>query len=951
MGTGASQLKSKPDVRTELAASDEFRIRCFQTFKQADVYNTGMLTAEEIWPLLTQDGIGLQLSQEQIETLIALSKLQPDDVVKYQTFVSTLQKLLQKLFKKEKTSFNPGSTAEDWCMITNGGENGLPLFMNKITGEVQNKAPHIANQNSPFEEVTFEYFNLPNGNEVTTYMTEEGRLYLDFDTDQWRPIPEEWVEFIPQDSDEPDFSEMYDDPRFGEYEHPELGQMYLYLMESPRNTYLYMDTDSGEWHHLPLAWERSIPAVQQQLKELDRLFPEWHNINEQLLVLKECNYDINEAIVFADMNWNFTGRCDLNRFTPAQLVRSGSIVDYAKKGRRTKAHSGNNSTTNGVSDGNGLSVSAAETIDKLQKQLRRKDKLVRQLRASNVEQEGNHVRALVREKTRVQTVADRNLREAMEAQEVVGDLQYECEQWRQKAMDLEEQLIRFRAGNETIVALQDEVESLRSGNNRQLLEKKDREIERLRMDNVGLKLKIQDIQKRLEDPSKNEQTVKFINRIRSKVQQLRAEKEASEVELKANLQNLNRLFSLSMAQAKKLHDDVHFRIKEIRSKYLKEQMARKLLYNKVQELKGNIRVFLRVRKDTRGKSIFKFPEDNECLLPTIAGGTATFEFDQCYGPETTQEQVFTDTKPLILSCVDGYNVCIMAYGQTGSGKTFTMMGPPSNPGVNRRAIRELLALCDSKEEVDYTISVSLLEVYNEKVYDLLSASRKKTLSIHSSVQGTYVGNLIEIDVNTVKDIERIMAKGDKNRSQAATKMNTDSSRSHLLLQLKVTGYNNISNTTTVGKLTLVDLAGSERVSKSEASGERLVEAAAINKSLSALGHVFKSLASDSPHIPYRNSKLTHVLQDSLGGDSKTAVFVNVSPLDMNLPETHCTLNFGAGIRNIELGPATKHSNRGAGKGGNNTNSNNKKSRKSGKKMPPPQITRHLSAQFAARKRK
>ena len=251
-----------------------------------------------------------------------------------------------------------------------------------------------------------------------------------------------------------------------------------------------------------------------------------------------------------------------------------------------------------------------------------------------------------------------------------------------------------------------------------------------------------------------------------------------------------------------------------------------------------------------------------------------------------------------------------------------------------------------------------LQVYNEKLFDLLSPTRGESLSIHASpqvccahsdminpclcvcvcvcvlpvsvpftvslslsvveltlcllapcrdmCQGTYVGNLTEKTVKTQAEIEQIMAMGDKNRSMAATKMNTDSSRSHLLLQLRVTGYNTISNTTTVGKLTLVDLAGSERVSKTEASGERLVEAAAINKSLSALAHVFKSLATNSPHIPYRNSKLTHVLQDSLGGDSKTCVFINVSPLQSNLQETHCTLAFGEGIRKIELGPATKH---------------------------------------------
>jgi len=121
----------------------------------------------------------------------------------------------------------------------------------------------------------------------------------------------------------------------------------------------------------------------------------------------------------------------------------------------------------------------------------------------------------------------------------------------------------------------------------------------------------------------------------------------------------------------------------------------------------------------------------------------------------------------------------------------------------------------------------------------------------------------------------------------------------------VVGQNKISNQRTFGKLTLVDLAGSERISKTEAAGERLVEAAAINKSLTALGQVFQALATNSPHVPYRNSKLTHALQDSLGGDSKTCVFVALSPLESNLAESHSTLKFGQNIRKIELGPATK----------------------------------------------
>ena len=197
------------------------------------------------------------------------------------------------------------------------------------------------------------------------------------------------------------------------------------------------------------------------------------------------------------------------------------------------------------------------------------------------------------------------------------------------------------------------------------------------------------------------------------------------------------------------------------------------------------------------------------------------------------------------------------------------------------------------------------QVYNEKLYDLLTGDRTKGLDIHQGPDGTYIGNLSSEFVHTPADVQATMDKGEKHRSVASTKMNSDSSRSHLMLQLKVVGVNKISHVRTVGKLTLVDLAGSERISKTEASGDRLVEAAAINKSLTALGQVFAALANNSPHVPYRNSKLTHALQDSLGGDSKTCVFVALSPLESNLAETHSTLKFGQNIRKIELGPATR----------------------------------------------
>lgn len=239
----------------------------------------------------------------------------------------------------------------------------------------------------------------------------------------------------------------------------------------------------------------------------------------------------------------------------------------------------------------------------------------------------------------------------------------------------------------------------------------------------------------------------------------------------------------------------------------------------------------------------------------------------------------------------------MAYGQTGSGKTYTMMGTEENMGVNRRAIREILRVCqDRASDYEFDIRVSLLEIYNEKIIDLLSRDSvdKQDCDLRQDPQTrhNYVTNLTTRPVKAIDDIVHALEDGEKNRSTAATKMNSHSSRSHLLLTITVDSLNHLTSVRSQGKLTMVDLAGSERLSKTEATGPRLVEAAAINKSLSALGQVFTSLRTGQSHVPYRNSKLTHLLQDSLGGDSKCAVFVNVSPAATNLAETIGTLNFG-----------------------------------------------------------
>jgi len=377
-------------------------------------------------------------------------------------------------------------------------------------------------------------------------------------------------------------------------------------------------------------------------------------------------------------------------------------------------------------------------------------------------------------------------------------------------------------------------------------------------------------------------------------------------------------FREAILESKKIKQGYEEASIDLNTKYMKEQALRKKYYNTIQELKGNIRVFVRVRKDNRGEydvsgtqfGVFKFPNKTECMLQQVDSSLPDkkHEFACVYNPDATQEEVFVDTAPVILSVIDGYNVCIMAYGQTGSGKTFTMMGPTDNPGVNRRAIKALLSDLDkAKDTLSYELDAAQVEVYNEGVYDLLSNKpRAETkLKVRQLPKKIELQGMVKRPIKTMEDALQVMVDGDKNRSTSATAMNSASSRSHLIFMINIRTTNLLTGAKTDSLLTLVDLAGSERVGKSEVTGDGLKEAAAINKSLSALGMVFGALGKKSPHIPYKNSALTHVLSDSLGGQAKCAMFINCSPLESNLPETISSLRFAENIGKIELGQAKK----------------------------------------------
>nr|XP_046254196.1 kinesin-like protein KIFC3 isoform X5 [Scatophagus argus] len=360
---------------------------------------------------------------------------------------------------------------------------------------------------------------------------------------------------------------------------------------------------------------------------------------------------------------------------------------------------------------------------------------------------------------------------------------------------------------------------------------------------------------------------------------------------------------------------------ELLRKYKREMNLRKKCHNELVRLKGNIRVFCRVRPVSQeeqdsadAKTMLSFDSDDDAILYlSNKGKIMTFELDKVFPPHATQEEVFQEVQSLVTSCIDGFNVCIFAYGQTGSGKTYTMEGVEDDPGINQRALRLLFSeVTEKAPDWEYNITVSMVEIYNETLRNLLGESLTDKLDIKMNPDGSgqlYVPGLTEFTVQSPEDINRVFELGHMNRATACTNLNEHSSRSHALLIITVSGFNSATGTRTQGKLNLVDLAGSERIAKSGAEGSRLREAQCINKSLSALGDVINALRSKHSHVPFRNSRLTYLLQDSLSGDSKTLMMVQVSPLPSNMSESVCSLKFAQRVRSVELSSSSSSSRR------------------------------------------
>ncbi|KAF7119943.1 hypothetical protein RHSIM_Rhsim13G0235100 [Rhododendron simsii] len=342
-------------------------------------------------------------------------------------------------------------------------------------------------------------------------------------------------------------------------------------------------------------------------------------------------------------------------------------------------------------------------------------------------------------------------------------------------------------------------------------------------------------------------------------------------------------------------------------------IQRRQVLNDFLDLKGNIRVFCRVRPITMGDNCYPLRpvvalDSNRLALNFAKNKSKIYSFDKVFHPSSSQDEVFEEVEPVIKSALDGYNACIFAYGQTGTGKTFTMEGTADHPGVIPRAMEALFKqAADSNHP--FLFSFSMLEIYMGYLKDLLVPRTTKAtehmppcLSIQTDSEGEIeINNLATIQVSDFNQAKRLYTMGRRSRSTASTNSNQSSSRSHCMTRILMTCFDANTRRRITNKIWMVDLGGSERVLKTKAMGRRFEEGKAINLSLSALGDVINALHRKNSHIPYRNSKLTQVLKDSLGDDSKTLMLVHVSPKEEDLCEAICSLNFATRARSIHLG--------------------------------------------------
>ncbi|XP_070238707.1 kinesin-like protein KIFC2 isoform X9 [Bos mutus] len=328
---------------------------------------------------------------------------------------------------------------------------------------------------------------------------------------------------------------------------------------------------------------------------------------------------------------------------------------------------------------------------------------------------------------------------------------------------------------------------------------------------------------------------------------------------------------------------------------------------------GNIRVLCRLRPGTPSSLVSLEPGPGGTVTTCYRGHQRRFRLDWVFPPHASQEEVFRELESAVLSCLGGYSVCIFTYGQTGTGKTYSMEGPPEDPGIAPRALQSLFQEMGTGGQ--HRVTLSMVEIYNEAVRDLLAPGPPQRLAVRQGPAGQggiQVAGLTHWDVPNLESLHQMLSLGRSNRATAATAMNQRSSRSHALVTLTLRTASPSRGPGTAGTLHLVDLAGSERAWKAGTAGtsqedrdgaQRLREARTINRSLLALGGVMAALRARRPHVPFRDSQLTRLLQPALGPGATVVLLLQISTRPEDLGETVCSLKFAERVGRVELGPA------------------------------------------------
>ncbi|XP_078168604.1 P-loop containing nucleoside triphosphate hydrolases superfamily protein isoform X1 [Carex rostrata] len=347
----------------------------------------------------------------------------------------------------------------------------------------------------------------------------------------------------------------------------------------------------------------------------------------------------------------------------------------------------------------------------------------------------------------------------------------------------------------------------------------------------------------------------------------------------------------------------------LRSTYQFLDTKRRAALDKLLDIKGSIRVFCRIRPFNsveNWRNSFPVSVETDKIKIKSLGSKKEFVVDRAFDQNSTQEDIYKEVEPVIKSAFDGHNVCVLTYGQTGTGKTYTMEGVQRNPGIVLRAMKELFREISQEKCENYTLTMSMLEVYMGCLKDLLAPKQhplrmdpatKSNISIMSRNNGTVeIEGLTDAEIMNFKQASRLYDKGRRARATSWTNVNETSSRSHCLTRIIIREG---EKGKVISKIWLVDLGGSERLLKTGAIGQTLDEGKSINLSLSALGDVIAALKQRKHHVPYRNSKLTQILSDSLGEGSRVVMVVHTSPSEDDLLETICTLTFAKRVRSIE----------------------------------------------------